>query len=92
MLLAEEIALLQEIRALVQAIPADAAFNVSSAFLANPTWEGAVDLFENAQFQEVIAAYETAMREGKGAVQLDGKLVDPPVVERARQIVEWEKR
>lgn len=37
----------------------------------------------------VIAAYDTAIREGKGAVQLDGKFVDAPVVERARQIVDW---
>jgi citrate lyase subunit beta/citryl-CoA lyase len=40
----------------------------------------------------ILAAYEAAVKEGKGAVQLDGKLVDPPVVERARQIMQWEKR
>ncbi len=39
----------------------------------------------------VLAAYEAAVKEGKGVVQLDGKLVDPPVVERARQIMQWKK-
>jgi citrate lyase subunit beta/citryl-CoA lyase len=40
----------------------------------------------------VLDAYEAAVKEGKGVVQLDGKLVDPPVVERARQIMQWKKR
>ena len=40
----------------------------------------------------ILAAYEAAVKEGKGVVQLDGKLVDPPVVERARQIMQWKKR
>ncbi len=39
----------------------------------------------------VLTAYEAAIKEGKGVVQLDGKLVDPPVVERARQIMQWKK-
>ena len=41
--------------------------------------------------RKVLAAYEDAVKEGKGAVQLDGKLVEPPVVERARQIMQWER-
>lgn len=33
----------------------------------------------------VIAAYEQAEAEGRGSVQVDGKMVDVPVVERARR-------
>ncbi|MGD8661071.1 MAG: CoA ester lyase [Desulfobacterales bacterium] len=40
--------------------------------------------------KRVLAAYEAAIKDGKAAVQLDGKFIDPPVVERARQIIEWE--
>jgi citrate lyase subunit beta/citryl-CoA lyase len=42
--------------------------------------------------KRVLSAYETAVKEGRGAVQLDGKFIDPPVVERARQIIEWEEK
>lgn len=42
--------------------------------------------------KRVLSAYEMAVKEGKGAVQLDGKFIDPPVVERAKQILEWKKR
>jgi citrate lyase subunit beta/citryl-CoA lyase len=37
--------------------------------------------------EEVVAAYERAATEGRGAVALDGELVDLPVVERARQLL-----
>jgi citrate lyase beta subunit len=35
----------------------------------------------------VIAAYEKGIREGRGAVSLDGELVDLPIVERARTVL-----
>jgi citrate lyase subunit beta/citryl-CoA lyase len=37
--------------------------------------------------RRVVAAYEHGAREGKGAVALDGELVDLPVAERARQVL-----
>ncbi len=38
--------------------------------------------------RRVLAAEKNATREGKGAVSLDGKMVDMPVVVRARRIME----
>jgi citrate lyase subunit beta/citryl-CoA lyase len=35
----------------------------------------------------VLAAYEDGLREGRGAVALDGELVDLPIVERARGVL-----
>jgi citrate lyase subunit beta/citryl-CoA lyase len=37
--------------------------------------------------QRVIQAYEAAEARGIGAIQLDGKFIDPPIVERSRRIV-----
>jgi citrate lyase subunit beta/citryl-CoA lyase len=37
--------------------------------------------------KRVLAAERTATREGKGAVSLDGKMVDMPVIMRAKQIM-----
>jgi citrate lyase subunit beta/citryl-CoA lyase len=42
--------------------------------------------------RDVVAAYERAASEGKGAVALDGELIDLPVVERARQVLADAKR
>lgn len=42
--------------------------------------------------ERVLSAYEAAIKDGKAAVQLDGKFIDPPVVARARQIIEWGKK
>jgi citrate lyase subunit beta/citryl-CoA lyase len=42
--------------------------------------------------REVVAAYEQAAAAGKGAVALDGELIDLPVVERARQVLADSKR
>ena len=42
--------------------------------------------------QEVVAAYDRAAAEGKGAVALGGEMIDLPVVERARQVVADAKR
>ena len=38
--------------------------------------------------REVITAIEEARKLGKGAVSLRGKMIDPPIVERAKQILE----
>jgi citrate lyase subunit beta/citryl-CoA lyase len=37
--------------------------------------------------QRVIQAFEDAEARGIGAIQLDGKFIDPPIVERSRRIV-----
>jgi citrate lyase beta subunit len=42
---------------------------------------------ELAWASSIIAAHEAGAQEGRGAVALDGTLVDRPVVERARQII-----
>jgi len=36
----------------------------------------------------VIAAYEESLKAGKGAVAIDGQMIDIPVVEKARRIIE----
>lgn len=40
--------------------------------------------------RRVLAAYDKALAEGVGAVTVDGKMIDVPVVARARQMVERE--
>jgi citrate lyase subunit beta/citryl-CoA lyase len=37
--------------------------------------------------QRVVDAFEEGEREGRGAVALDGEMIDLPVVERARRIM-----
>jgi citrate lyase subunit beta / citryl-CoA lyase len=41
-------------------------------------------------FRRVVAAYDQALAEGVGAVTVDGKMIDVPVVERARLLLERE--
>src|SRR5260221_103225 len=41
--------------------------------------------------RRVLAAYDEALSEGVGAVTVDGKMIDVPVVERARLLVEREE-
>ena len=43
------------------------------------------------QARRVIEAFEVAERDGKAAIQLDGKFIDYPVVEKSRRIVELSK-
>ena len=38
----------------------------------------------------VVAAYDRALAEGVGAVTVDGKMIDVPVVERAKLLLERE--
>jgi len=42
---------------------------------------------ERAQAQRIVDAYEAAQKNGTGAVALDGKMIDAPIVERARRIL-----
>jgi citrate lyase subunit beta / citryl-CoA lyase len=41
--------------------------------------------------RRVLAAYDKALAEGIGAITVDGKMIDVPVVERARLLVEREE-
>lgn len=43
---------------------------------------------ELAYAQRVLTAYEDAVASGAGAVALDGKMIDVPVVERARRLLD----
>jgi citrate lyase subunit beta/citryl-CoA lyase len=50
------------------------------------------DLFSPApeelvQARRVVEAFELSVKQGKGACTLDGKMIDNPVAERARQII-----
>jgi len=47
---------------------------------------------EVTRAQAVVAAYERAVEEGRGAVALDGEMIDLPVVERARRVLANAKR
>lgn len=47
---------------------------------------------EVASAQAVVTAYEQAAAEGRGAVALDGQMIDLPVVERARRVLANAKR
>ncbi|HXN43578.1 MAG TPA: hypothetical protein VN917_04975, partial [Xanthobacteraceae bacterium] len=40
-----------------------------------------------AQAQRVLAAFHEAQQAGKGAVMFEGKMLDLPIVERARRVV-----
>ena len=40
--------------------------------------------------RRVVAAYDQALAEGVGAVTVDGKMIDVPVVERSRLVIERE--
>ncbi len=53
--------------------------------IVNETFSPGAD--EVAHARKVIAAYEDGVAKGLGAVALDGEMLDPPIVERARRIV-----
>jgi citrate lyase subunit beta/citryl-CoA lyase len=46
---------------------------------------------EIAYARRVIEAMEEAGKQGKGAVSLDGKMIDPPIVERAKTVLQTAK-
>jgi citrate lyase subunit beta/citryl-CoA lyase len=52
---------------------------VNTAFAATPE--------AYAQAQRILAAFDAAQRAGKGAVMFEGKMLDLPIVERARRVV-----
>ena len=45
-------------------------------------------LEEVSQARRILAAFEEAAKGNRGAIEVDGKMVDVPVVDRARGIVE----
>jgi citrate lyase subunit beta / citryl-CoA lyase len=47
---------------------------------------------EVATAQRIIAAYEKAQSEGRGSIEVDGKMIDVPVVERAQRVVDTARR
>ena len=47
---------------------------------------------EIARARDVVDAYERGAAEGRGAVALDGEMIDLPVVERARHVLAEAKR
>jgi len=51
-----------------------------------------VSAAEAQEAAEIVAAFDQALAEGKAAVAFKGKMLDIPVVERARQVVEKAKR
>ena len=53
--------------------------SVNEAYSASPA--------ELERARRVVAAYETAAADGRGAVRHDGEMIDLPVVERARQLL-----
>ncbi|MBM3600821.1 MAG: CoA ester lyase [Alphaproteobacteria bacterium] len=44
---------------------------------------------EVADARRVIAAHEAAANQGRGAISLDGRMIDVPIVERAKATVAW---
>jgi citrate lyase subunit beta/citryl-CoA lyase len=47
---------------------------------------------ETDEARKIVEAFEQAVACGLAAVQVDGKMIDYPVAERARRILEWAKR
>jgi citrate lyase subunit beta / citryl-CoA lyase len=53
--------------------------------ILNQEYRPAAD--EVREAERIIAAYAQAVAAGTGAIELDGKMVDVPIVERARQLL-----
>jgi citrate lyase subunit beta/citryl-CoA lyase len=45
-----------------------------------------------ARARALVAAYDRALAEGLGAIELDGRMIDVPVADRARAVVEMAER
>ena len=58
--------------------------------IANAVFTPSAEELERAR--RVVEAYERGVAEGRGAVALDGEMIDLPVVERARQVLADAKR
>lgn len=55
--------------------------------IMNEVFSPATDDVNRAK--RIVEAFQKSLSEGKAAVQLDGKMVDIPVYERAKKTVEW---
>ena len=53
--------------------------------ILNEEFRASADEVDHAS--RVVAAYDKALAEGVGAVTVDGKMIDVPVVERAKQVL-----
>jgi citrate lyase subunit beta/citryl-CoA lyase len=42
---------------------------------------------EVARAKRLVAAFDTALAEGKGAVAFEGDMIDKPIVERAKKLI-----
>jgi citrate lyase subunit beta/citryl-CoA lyase len=60
----------------------------SQIAILNEEFRPTADEMDHAS--RVVAAYDTALAEGVGAVTVDGKMIDVPVVERAKILLERE--
>lgn len=60
----------------------------SQVAILNEEFRPNADQIDHAR--RVLAVYDKALAEGVGAVTVDGKMIDVPVVERARRMVERE--
>jgi citrate lyase subunit beta/citryl-CoA lyase len=60
----------------------------SQVAILNEEYRPAAADVEHAR--RMVAAYEAAVAENRGAVQFEGKMIDVPVVERAKQLIERE--
>lgn len=54
--------------------------------IINEAFSPSAEEIEHAR--RVVAAFEEAERQGRGSTSLDGKVIDVPVVKRARQVLE----
>ena len=42
---------------------------------------------EVAQAEKIVAAYQKSTAEGRGSIQVDGKMIDVPIVLRAERLL-----
>jgi citrate lyase subunit beta/citryl-CoA lyase len=57
--------------------------------ILNEEFRASLEEFDHAR--RVVTAYDEALAQGVGAVTVDGKMIDVPVVERARLLIEREE-
>ena len=58
--------------------------------IANRVFAPSAD--ELAWAHKIIDAYAAGQAEGRGAIALDGEMIDDPLVDRAHQLLDWTKR
>ena len=85
----------------IEGLYADASFAKSLGFSGKASIsprhvEGINEVFSPTQAEidyahEVMETIRIAKEQGKGVVSLRGKMIDAPIVERARQVIEMEK-